>query len=76
MMNNLLFLLDGDDINEGKMSVRFLFGSASVPFFDSSLLASSSTLSTERIERKVIHSGQGPSAFPSLLERPDEAPNG
>ena len=55
--NNLLVLLDGDDMNEGNTRVRLLFGSSSIFFFsfDSSLLATSSTLLIERRERKVIH---------------------
>jgi hypothetical protein len=76
--NNLLILLDGGDMNQGSMRVLLLLEWSSVLFFsfDSSLLATSSTLSIERIERKVIHSGQGPSVIPSLLETPEEAPNG
>ena len=73
--NNLLVLADGDNMNEGNTRVRLLFRSSSVLLFDSSLLATSSTLSIERIERPVIHLDQGPSVFPSLLGRPEEAPN-
>ena len=80
LTNNLLVLLDGDDMNEERNHacsfVVWIVIGPLLRFFNSSLLATSSTLSIERTERKVIHSGQGPSAFPSLLERPEEAPNG